>query len=252
MTAALRILTGLAGALRLLTVVPIPGKWDREDARGLTVACFPLVGLGLGVALAACALLPIPAAARAALVLLLWTGLTGGLHEDGWADTADAVFAPAVPEERARILKDPRVGALGVTATALLLLLRYGALTVVPAAAVLTAPVIGRWAMATSLTLAPPLSADGLGARYGRDATGGGATAAAVAALLPVALTSGAAVRSVLAVAAAACVGWAVARFVVGRIGGLNGDGHGAVGLAAETAALWAHVPLTAGAAPWL
>lgn len=231
-------------ALRLLTVVPLP-RFRRADASGaLTVAVFPAVGLAVGAPLAAVALLPLPGAVRGALLLLLWSVLTGGLHEDGWADALEAALAPAPTAERIRILKDPRVGAHGLTPTVLVLLLRFAALTRVPWWALLAAPVIGRWAMAVSLTRGPSLFRQGLGARYGGSGSALGPTAIAVLALVPAAAAAGTVTGPLPGWAAAAAAGWAMHRFLLTRLGGLNGDAHGAVGLAAETVALLAYVPL--------
>lgn len=231
----------LSDALRLLSVVPMPPV--RKGARGVhpgTTAVFPLVGLLFGLVLAGCALAPISSVPRAALLVAVWTALPGGLHEDGWADAADAALAPVSPGERARILDDPRVGAHGLTATVLVLLLRFGALTVVPPAAVLAVPVVGRWAMAVSLATARPLSSSGLGALYGRRASAAWSSAAAVPILAAVAVLTDTAAPLAVASVGGAAAAWASCRFLTARIGGLNGDGHGALGMAAETAALWA------------
>lgn len=236
---------GLATALRLLTVLPIPASGEDDTPPPGSVASFPLVGLVVGAPLAACALAPLPSSARAALILAGWTVITGGLHEDGWADTMDAALAPVRRGDRVRILKDPRVGAHGLTATVLLLLLRFGALTAVPATALLVAPIVGRWAMAVSLATAPPLRETGLGARYGEGASATAPTLAALVLLLAIALFAARPLRVLVAWSAGAVTAWLLGRTLTRRLGGLNGDGHGAVGVAAETVALWALLPLT-------
>lgn len=50
--------------------------------------------------------------------------LTGGLHLDGWADTADAFFSYQAPEKRFEVLEDPRLGAFGTMALILLILIK--------------------------------------------------------------------------------------------------------------------------------
>lgn len=236
---------GLLEAVTFLTVAPLPRSAADPD-RGLMWAplFFPVVGLAVGLLLAAVLALPLPPLAAAALALAVWVAVTGGLHEDGWADCMDAAFAHVPTERRLEILDDPRVGAHGVTGTVLLLLLRFAALAAIAPAAVVLAPVVGRWSMAVSLAVAPPVRPTGLGARLARHPRPLSSTALTLALVLAVAWWTG---RPGLvwvwpaSGGAAAAWGW----WLVGRFGGLNGDGHGAVGLVAETTALYA-VLLTA------
>ncbi|HEX7051918.1 MAG TPA: adenosylcobinamide-GDP ribazoletransferase [Longimicrobiales bacterium] len=255
----------LRAGLRFLTVLPL--AYDAAESRvapAATLVWFPVIGLAVGVPVYAALLLPIPAFPRAALALALWVGLTGGLHEDGFMDCADAAFAPVPRERRLEILKDPRAGAHGVTAGTLLLLLRFSALAVVPATAALVAPVLGRWVMALSLAWSRPARADGLGARF---AAGARPFAPTLAMLVLLALLAGVSfgagtvpgragvgpapalpavgpVRLAAALIAAAVFGGGTATLLSRRFGGLTGDGHGAAGLVAEAAALFAFVPV--------
>lgn len=227
----------LLAAVGLLTVLPVPARARAGASLRWATACFPLVGLLVGALLYGPARVPLEPPLRAALVLLLWVGLTGGLHEDGWADSMDALFAHVSRDERLRILTDPRIGAHALTGTVLLLLVRYGALVVAPAEAVLAAPVLGRWVMALSLARAPRLKETGLGARFGAQASVLAPTAVAAGILVVLGAVTGATLL-VAAVATAAGVGLALGVVMVRRLGALSGDGHGAVGLASETAAL--------------
>lgn len=227
----------LLAAVGLLTVLPMPARARADASLRWAAACFPLVGLLVGVLLYGPARIPLEPPLRAALVLLLWVGLTGGLHEDGWADSMDALFAHVSRNERLRILTDPRIGAHALTGTVLLLLVRYGALVVAPAEAVLAAPVLGRWVMALSLARAPRLKETGLGARFGAQAGILAPTAVAAGILVVLGGVTGTALL-VAAGATAAGTGLALGVVMVRRLGGLSGDGHGAVGLASETAAL--------------
>lgn len=227
----------LLAALGLLTVLPVPARARSDASLRWTTAFFPLVGLLLGAVLYAAMHVPLEPPLRAALVLLLWVALTGGLHEDGWADAMDALFAHVSSDERLRILRDPRIGAHALSGTVLLLLVRYGALVTAPAATVLAAPVLGRWAMAVSLARAPGLRPEGLGARFGARAGVPAPTLTAAVILAVLAAVTGP-LLLLGAMAAGAGAAMALAVLLVRRLGGLNGDGHGAVGLAAETVAL--------------
>ena len=239
----------LLAALGFLTVLPVPcrGTAARERAWGWATAWFPVVGLLIGAILYAAMGLPVSAGPRAALVLALWVGLSGGLHEDGWADCLDAAFAVTSRERRLEILKDPHIGAHGASGLAILLLLRFAGLTAVPASAVLAAPVVGRWAMVLSLALTPPARQSGLGARFAVSARPVAATLAAAMVFGGLALVFSPG-RLLAAWSLGAATAWACALFLSRRFGGLTGDGHGAVGLAAELAALWAFLPLSASA----
>ena len=93
--------------------------------------------------------LPHPAAAALLLCLTVW--ITGGLHLDGLADTVDGLGGGQDPEARRRIMKDSRVGAFGVLALILILLLKFAFLL---AAAdrgwrgqIILYPVLSRWGM---------------------------------------------------------------------------------------------------------
>ena len=146
-------------ALTFLTTVPLPALSiealsSSRGATGRAFAWYPAVGLLIGLLLAGVAWLlawtPLGAATQAGLLLLLWTGITGGLHLDGVMDSCDALFAPVSVERRLAILKDVHAGAFGVIGLffvlglkwALLadLLQRSGALP-----ALLLAPLWGRW-----------------------------------------------------------------------------------------------------------
>jgi adenosylcobinamide-GDP ribazoletransferase len=240
---------GAVAALRLLTVIPT-GRLAAAPPGGPAVAWFPAVGLLVGTVPALVLLAPLPALPRAALALVAWVAVTGGLHEDGWMDCADAALAPVPAARRAAILKDPLVGAHGATAGMLLMLVRLAALSAVPPVAPLAAAVLGRSAMGLSLAWARPGTDDALGASWAAGVRWTAVLAAAAAALLCVGLLAAsvsaapaAAWRALfLAAALAAFTGAAVGRFLVGRLGVLNGDAHGALGLAAETAALYAFV----------
>lgn len=106
----------LLTALQLLTRIPIPaGVPFSEDIARRAQAWFPWIGLLTGLAMASPLLLSEPhlpniAPLAAVLFPLL---LTGALHEDAVADSADALFGGQTPERRLEILKDSRLGTYG-------------------------------------------------------------------------------------------------------------------------------------------
>ncbi len=116
----------LAGAWVFYSVLP---AWPWIEPRFERIARFgPWVGAVLGGVQALVWLLSsgwLPPMAQVALVIALGLGLTGGLHSDGAIDTADGLAAgPRVLEA----MDDSRVGAAGVQAFAVLLLLRAAGL----------------------------------------------------------------------------------------------------------------------------
>ena len=129
---------------------------------GRSALYYPLVGLVIGVVLC---LLPVIFTSAspvllAAVLVVLWATITGGLHLDGVADSADAWLGGLGDEEKTqRILKDPVVGAAGVIAIVAVMLLKFAVLVVVLEQAfwwvVLFAPVLGR-AMVLLLFLTTP------------------------------------------------------------------------------------------------
>lgn len=113
---------GLLSAIRILTIVPIPGR----DA-GFSAAClpwFPIVGAILGATSYAIAstLGPQWPAGAAFLAVAAAVVLTGGLHVDGLADAADGLGGGRDKDTALAIMKDSRTGAFGVIAIGLALI----------------------------------------------------------------------------------------------------------------------------------
>ncbi|UUZ92972.1 adenosylcobinamide-GDP ribazoletransferase [Paenibacillus sp. P25] len=121
-----------AAAFQFLTRSPVPVRLEYTDALfRRSVVFYPLAGLVLGplLSLAGTPLhMGLPAPPSAALLLAVWVGLTGALHLDGLMDTADGVLSHRSRERMLEIMKDSRVGAMGVIACALVLLLKWSLL----------------------------------------------------------------------------------------------------------------------------
>jgi adenosylcobinamide-GDP ribazoletransferase len=118
-------------AVTFLTRVPI-GRRIEVDATdiGRGAVFFPLVGAGIGAlaGLAAAGLEgPLPPLVAGGLAVGVAAALTGALHLDALADTADALGA-GTRERALEIMRDPRLGAFGVAAVALALLVEAAAL----------------------------------------------------------------------------------------------------------------------------
>ncbi|WP_108003201.1 adenosylcobinamide-GDP ribazoletransferase [Mycoplana dimorpha] len=244
----------VARSVAFLSRIRVPQRhFAGHDGRlSRTVRAFPVAGVL--IALPAAALLAIFKALgvstlfSAFIVLAVQTLLTGALHEDGLADTADGLGGGRDRDSMLAIMKDSRSGSYGVVALVLSFGIRSAALaailpllTPVTAALMLLAvAAASRTAMVWHWSMLPPARADGVAASAG--APDGEATrtallsGAAIAALLLLPDAPLLAVASVaLAVAAAV---FAFTDVVRDKLGGHTGDTIGASEQFAEIAAL--------------
>jgi adenosylcobinamide-GDP ribazoletransferase len=220
-------------AIGFLTTLPVPSHDLAPDAMRRAAPWFPLVGLGIGALLAGVAWAAswlFPPAVTAVLVVALWAALTGALHLDGLADCGDGLLPPVSRERRLEIMRDPRVGAFGVTVLVLVLLLKAAALAslAVTWPALLLAPLWARWLLLVAARR-PSARPGGMGASLGPVLD---ARRLALAALLPIVLTGGVGVWHWPVIAAAGAAGLAalgVLWLAQRRLGGVTGDVFGAV-----------------------
>ena len=156
-------------AVQFLTRVPVPrlDNINKTDI-GQSMLFYPLVGLFIGLALWGIAWLTgDDSLLSAALVLGFWVLITGALHLDGLADSADAWIGGNNDTKRSlAIMKDPRAGPIAVTVLVVLLLLKFSAIEAIVASgqmsALLLAPIIGRACMPLLLLTTPYVRSDGL------------------------------------------------------------------------------------------
>ena len=240
MSASLR---SAAGAVAFLTRVPI-GRWVRIDADDVARGAwlFPVVGAAVGGAAGLLADLTagrLPPLAAGGLAVGVAALLTGALHLDALADTADALGAQS--RERAlEIMRDHAIGAFGAVALVVVLLLDaalIGTLAETDDAALVgvAAGAAGRAAM---LPLAFTLP-------YARSTGGQGKLLAGIGGLtlvlglaLALALVLPAGVAGLWGAGAAAVAALGVGLLARARFGGMTGDVLGAAAKLAETAAL--------------
>ncbi len=238
----------LVSAFGLLTRLPVPQGWPMRGAA--SAWAWPLVGLACGLIAAATGSLALalgmPAGVAAAVSLGTAAIVTGGLHEDGLADSADGLFGGWTRERRLEIMKDSSIGSYGTLALVFTALARWSALTALMATghhwqALAACAALSRAPMAVLMAALPNARGSGLSASTGTPATGtllGGIVTATLIALL----TTGAATLALLAVVAATALG--VAMVARSRIGGQTGDILGATQALTETAALAAAAAL--------
>ena len=237
-------------ALAFLT--RLPGGSHPDSGSGLTavVPWFPVVGLLVGVLSAATyvglssLVSPLTAAAITFAVSAL---ITGGFHEDGLADSFDALAGGWDREQRLAILKDSRHGTFGVLSLVLISIIKISALSEMAdqraALALVTTHCAGRAGAVALMGVAPTAREEGLGADYTRAL---GVVPALAGTMVGVGVTVGAfrlealSVLAVLAVAVAFVGIWAWR-----KIGGVTGDLLGAAEQVGEAAILVTLAALT-------
>ncbi len=118
------MLKPLLSAITFLTRIPTPpinftkADWEKSTAY------YPIVGAIIGIFLLLVSKglhLILPETITAFCIVLFWIYITGGLHLDGWMDLADGLGSSRTREQMLEIMKDSRVGAMGVIAAILLI-----------------------------------------------------------------------------------------------------------------------------------
>lgn len=161
---------GLISAFAFLTLLPIPRGAVSEGGLKRASAWFPVVGLALGILLAGAGGVlvtvfpPLPASVLLVGVMAL---LSRGLHLDGLADTADAMLSHRSRERMLEIMRDSRIGTMGVLALLFVLGGKVSMLVSVDPrewpAVLLMIPLLGRCAMVVGMHVSPYAREEGLG-----------------------------------------------------------------------------------------
>jgi adenosylcobinamide-GDP ribazoletransferase len=233
-------------ALTFLTKLPWPWRGPADEtALARSLFWFPWVGglLGLifwGAWMGLQRILPDPAAAALLLALTVW--ITGGLHLDGLADTADGLGGGGTPAEALGIMKDSRVGAFGVISLILALILKFSLFLSLAGQsgspkALLLYPVVSRWAMVLLAYLSPyARSEGGLGQAMTLGVSAEVLVMASFSAGLLAFLIMGVPGLSLLGIAAGLV--WLGSLYFRRRLGGITGDVLGATNEVVEIVVL--------------
>lgn len=231
----------LASGFGLLSRLPLP---SRAFSGARSVWVWPLVGAVVGAVAGLTALAgtaaALPPGVTAAAVMAVTTLLTGAMHEDGLADSADGLFGGWTPERRLEIMKDSRIGSYGMLALLITGLARWSALTVLiatPSAMTLliAAGALSRAPMAVMMAVMPNARQGGLSAGTGRPSLPRAALCCGLALAVALAALGSSALPLILAALMPAV---AMAALAQRRIGGQTGDILGAAQHLAETAIL--------------
>jgi adenosylcobinamide-GDP ribazoletransferase len=231
---ALGAVAGLADAVSFLTRLRLPGR-AASHAVDLPRASvfFPLVGAAIGALVGGVTEAldeELTALLAATVAVAAEVALTGALHLDGLADTADGL-AGADRERRLEIMRDHALGTYGGAALALVLLAKIAALAALAETGVL-GPAVAAYALsrAAPLPLAAALPYARAGAGTGRTLTEG---LTRVRALIAVGVATAIAVAfdglpGLVGLAALVLVGAALGSYARRRLGGVTGDVMGA------------------------
>ncbi len=212
----------LLAALQFLTILPVPGA--PHVAPGAAAAWYPVAGACIGLFAALAWHTPLQAAAAIVAAVVL----TGGLHEDGLADVCDAVRAGRSRERMHEILKDSRIGAYGAIAIVLSILVRWQAMSKLPAANAasiwwqfILVFAVSRAAMVALAATTPPASS-GLGEAFRTSLPRYALPVVAIQSLaIPFAIPGYAGWIALLAAAASILL---VRVWLMRRLGGFTGD----------------------------
>jgi adenosylcobinamide-GDP ribazoletransferase len=227
----MRVIDELAAATSFLTRVPT-GRLVAFDGVAVARAApfYPLVGAAVGALAGAVvdgASGPLPALAAAALGLAVAALVTGGMHLDALADTADALGG-TTRERRLAIMRDHAIGSFGAVALVVVLVFEAALLTGVEHAwaAFAVAAACARWSPLPLAALLPPARAEGQGAVLAeRVSPPAAAGALSVAGVVAIALRG---TDGLLAVGGAALVAFVLGSFYRRWLGGVTGDTLGA------------------------
>jgi adenosylcobinamide-GDP ribazoletransferase len=229
---------GLAGAITFLTILPLPAA----GAAGLssTAVWFPVVGVAIGALAGSVRVLGadvLGSTVASALALIVLVVVTGALHQDGLADTADGIGARGSRERRLEVMRDSATGvfgALALVAWALLFVTTVASLDGDRALrALAVACALARWSALAHAAATSPARADGLGAslHLERPALAVATALSAAAALAICGLLAGAA-----AITTAVIVVVLSVTFAQRTLGGRTGDTLGATVAIVEVA----------------
>ena len=229
----------------------LPGGAHPHDDRGLgrSVPWFPAVGAVVGALSGAVYWAlhgPLGPPLAAVLAVVASAAATGGFHEDGLADTADALGG-STRARRLEIMKDSRVGVFGVLALVLSALVRVLAVSslapVDGLVALVAAHMLGRATAVAMMGAAPAVNDTGLGHSYAAHLPRAWTVVAVVVSAAVAASLGLPGAVSLAAAAAGAVLVWVIARRA---FGGTTGDVLGAVEQVAEMAVLLSVASLVA------
>ncbi len=219
-------------ALQFLTRIPIPFRSNVSDRQiGQSLLFYPIVGLLIGAIVVVVAMSTDSTGVAAALSLALWALITGGLHLDGLADSADAWLGGYGDRERTlKIMKDPCSGPAAVMLVTLVLIIKFAALETLIShnnwSPIILAPILGRTILPMLFLTTPYVREAGLGSTLTKHLPR--TPTWAMIAITFVCITFITGFNGVLLIASAITTLMALRMLMLKRIHGTSGDTAGA------------------------
>ncbi len=227
----------LVAALQFLTICPLVVRIPCDERQiGRSAVWFPLIGLLVGGLLALldhAALILFGPLIASVLSIIGLVAVSGGLHADGLADTADGFLSARTKDRILEIMRDSRIGAMGVLAIIATFALKCVALASVPPdhrwQILLLMGLAGRCSMTMQLTLLPyARSAGGLCSLFLAHRRPADAWLACLALLVGCGWILGSPQDGLLLACACGATLLAFCLWCLKKIGGLTGDTLGA------------------------
>lgn len=232
-------------ALQFLTVIPLKIKAANEAEISRAQIYFPAVGLILGLILGLVniflSVLEFPQFAINIILVALLAILTGGLHLDGLADTADALLSGKDKDGMLSIMRDAHIGAMGVISLICIMLLKIAFLSslnmqskIMP---LVLMCILSRWALVFVIFLFPYARQEGK-AKVFKEGASLKITALSTVITLVLVLLAGQ-LKGLLVFAAVAPTAYLTAKAISRKFDGLTGDTLGAINEITELTVLF-------------
>lgn len=237
-----KLIENLALTLAFFSRIPLPeslGNRISHDAKiGEAAAFFPIAGLILSIPIALVWFVAssyVPATIAAGLALGVSLLITGGLHEDGFADCADGLGATPNRERALEIMRDSRIGTYGSLALILSISLRWAALAslgpITGVLAIIVCNVGARSAMTIAMQFSDYARPEGLGKQADTIRQSGFNLAIMIAFIIAILCGW---FWGAIALSLAYLASWLFLKRLEHRLGGYTGDGLGAMEQIAE------------------
>lgn len=228
-------------ALVFMTRLPVPAlPASAFERSGVGTWAYPIAGLILGLLAAViwglAGWLGLSLPLQAGLTLAALALMTGGLHEDGLADTADGLWGGHDVARRLEIMKDSRIGSYGVLALIFVVLLRWVGLSEAGILALIAAAAMSRAILPVMMHFGPFARPDGLAKSVGQPPARSAAIAVGIG--LVCAWICIGFVGMLVSALVVFAVGEILHKLAKRKIGGVTGDILGAAQQLTEVAAL--------------
>lgn len=234
-------------ALQFLTSIPIKVNNFKENNLAGSLVYFPAVGLLIGIILAGINFLlglsGLDELAVSACVMVALIILTAGIHLDGLADTADALLSRKNKDKMLEIMRDSRVGAMGVIALISVIVLKISLFySIAPGsktAVLLIMCVVSRWAQVFIMYVFPYARQEGKAKSYISGLTKKIFILATIITCFIVFLVF--CFKGLLIICLVALAAYLIGRVISSKIDGITGDTVGAVSECVEVIVLFVY-----------